>query len=130
MYNSILIQLSLKYLKSLLLYYFEFIVKNLFWSGVYLILVFIFTARKRSLEQGNFFSSVCQEFCSQGRGVCLSTCWYTTAPGANTPQDQAPPRTRHPHGTRHLPKTRHPSEKTPPGTRHPPGAVHAGRYGQ
>ena len=25
----------------------------------------IFTARKRSLGQGNIFSSVCQEFCSQ-----------------------------------------------------------------
>ena len=37
----------------------------------------IFTARKRSLGQGNIFSSVCQEFCSQG-GVCLSECWDTT----------------------------------------------------
>ena len=35
----------------------------------------IFTARKRSLGQGNIFSSVCQEFCS--RGVCLSACWDT-----------------------------------------------------
>ena len=36
---------------------------------------FLFTARKRSLGQGNIFTSVCQEFCSQGggawsRGIC------------------------------------------------------------
>ena len=29
----------------------------------------IFTARKRSLGQGNIFRSLCQEFCSQGGGV-------------------------------------------------------------
>ena len=29
----------------------------------------IFTARKRSLGQGNIFIGVCQEFCSQGGGV-------------------------------------------------------------
>ena len=29
----------------------------------------MFTARKRSLGQGNIFTSVCQEFCSQGEGV-------------------------------------------------------------
>ena len=35
----------------------------------------IFTARKRSLGQGNIFRSVCQEFCSQGGGAipaCLA----------------------------------------------------------
>ena len=31
----------------------------------------VITARKRSLEQGNIFTSVCQEFCSQG-GSLLS----------------------------------------------------------
>ena len=32
---------------------------------------FIFTARKRSLGQGNIFIGVCQEFCSRGGGgVC------------------------------------------------------------
>ena len=51
---------------------------------------YLFTARKRSLGQGNIFSSMCQEFCSQ-RGVCLSACWDTT-PGADTPQEQTPPR--------------------------------------
>ena len=44
----------------------------------------IFTAHKRSLGQGNIFSSVCQEFCSQG-GVCLSACWDTTPPGSRHP---------------------------------------------
>ena len=33
----------------------------------------IFTARKRSLEQGNIFTSVCQEFCSCG-GVGIPAC--------------------------------------------------------
>ena len=58
----------------------------------------IFTARKRSLGQGNIFSSVCQEFCPQG-GVCLSACLDTPPP-----QEQ-----------------RHPPEQTPPGA-DPPGA--------
>ena len=33
-----------------------------------------FTARKRSLGQGNIFRSVCQEFCSWGGGIpaCLA----------------------------------------------------------
>ena len=34
----------------------------------------IFTARKRSLGQGNIFSSVCQEFCSQARGGGIPAC--------------------------------------------------------
>ena len=40
-------------------------------------LIVIFTARKRSLGQGNIFTSVCQEFCSRegvpGPGGCLET---------------------------------------------------------
>ena len=32
---------------------------------------YIITARKRSLGQGNIFTSVCQEFCSQGGGCLL-----------------------------------------------------------
>ena len=48
------------------------------------------TARKRSLGQGNIFSSVCQEFRSW-EGVCLSACWDTT-----------PPLSRHPTQTRLL----------------------------
>ena len=34
--------------------------------------VLIFTARKRSLGQGNIFSSVCQEFCTRGEGMVVS----------------------------------------------------------
>ena len=76
------------------------------------------TACKRSLEQGNIFSSMCQEFCSQGWGVCLSACWDTTPPpGPGTPQ------TRHPTGPG-TPQSRHPPDQAPP------CAVHAGRYGQ
>ena len=48
----------------------------------------IFTARKRSLGQGNIFIGVCQEFCSQGRGVCSGGCllpggllWRVSATG-------------------------------------------------
>ena len=87
----------------------------------------IITARKRSLGQGNIFSSVCQEFCSRG-GVCLSTCWDTppwdqASPRADTPRDQAPPGAD-PLGPGTSPRA------NPPGTRHPPCAVHAGRYGQ
>ena len=47
--------------------------------------------------QGNIFTSVCQEFCSQGGGVCLSACWDTpprtrhTPPGADPPDQARPP---------------------------------------
>ena len=37
----------------------------------------LFTARKRSLGQGNIFIDVCQEFCSRG-GFCS---WGVSAPG-------------------------------------------------
>ena len=77
----------------------------------------IFTARKRSLGQGNIFRSVCEEFSPQGGvGVYLSACWITPSP-----RDQAPPP---------------PEPGTPtPGTRHTPGlgtprAENAGRYDQ
>ena len=55
------------------------------------------TARKRSLGQGNIFSSVWQEFCSQG--VCLCACWDTPrsihSPEADTPGSR-PPGSKHP----------------------------------
>ena len=45
-----------------------------------------FTARKRSLRQGNIFAHVCH---SVHRGVCLSACWNTTHPqGPGTPPAQ------------------------------------------
>ena len=80
----------------------------------------IFTARKRSLGQGNIFSSMCQEFCS--RGVCLSACWDTTTPPpleTGTPLEHIPLEEA-------TPPRAPPPEQTPP----PPCAVHAGRYGQ
>ena len=73
------------------------------------------------LDQGNIFTSVCQEFCPQGE----SACWDTP------PWDQAPPpRSRHPPGADtppgpDTPRTRHhPPRADPPGpdTPHPPGA--------
>ena len=54
-----------------------------------------------------------------GGGVCLSACWDTTPPGADTPQSKPP--------GADTPQSRH----TPPGAdTPPPGAEHAGRYGQ
>ena len=51
------------------------------------------TARKRSLGQGNIFTSVfsLSRILFTG-GVCLSACWDTTAPllGADTPREQTP----------------------------------------
>ena len=69
--------------------------------------IHIFTARERSLGQGNIFGRVCQELCSQGG---LPQCML----GYHTPPDQAPPKTRHPPPPSRLPQTR------PPQTRHPP----------
>ena len=60
---------------------------------------FIFTARKRSLGQGNIFGSTYQEFCLGGS---LPQCMLRyppqeqTPPRPGTPQDQAPPGNRHP----------------------------------
>ena len=65
----------------------------------------IITARKRSLGQGNIFSSVCQEFCSQG-GLPQCMLGY------------------------HHPRTRHPPKADTPWEQTTPCAVHAGRYGQ
>ena len=59
------------------------------------------------LGQGYVFTRVCDSVHGVG-GVCLSACWDSPPPGADTPPRADPPRSRHP----------------------PPGAVHAGRYGQ
>ena len=67
------------------------------------------------LGQGNIFTSVCQEFCPRGEGVCLSACWDTPPPalppGADTPPaadplGSRPPRADTPRGA-----------DTPPGSR-------------
>ena len=53
-----------------------------------------------------------------GGGVCLSACWDTTPPGADTPQRRHPPE-QTPPGSRHAPRSRHtPQEQTPPWSRH------------
>ena len=39
-------------------------------TGMHSCLSDVITACKRSLGQGNIFTSTCQEFCSQGGGVC------------------------------------------------------------
>ena len=69
----------------------------------------VFAARKRSLGQGNIFSSVCQEFCPQEGGEVSAS--VHAGISYSSPWDQATPRA------------------DPPGPG-PPGAVHAGRYGQ
>ena len=77
----------------------------------------IFTARKRSLGQGNIFRSVCQEFCSQ-RGEYL---------GKYTPRQVHPPWQVHPLGRYtplgqvHSPGRYTPLAGTRPGQVHPPG---------
>ena len=47
----------------------------------------IITARKRSLGQGNIFTSVCQEFCSQGSGGFLvpGGAWSGGSVGGSAP---------------------------------------------
>ena len=103
----------------------------------YVLLDFIFIARKRSLGQGNIFSSVCEEFCSQG-GLPQYMLGYHTLPGpGDPPPEQTPLWSRHPLGPG-TPSLR--GADTPPGPGTPPGAdplgadptcaVHAGRYGQ
>ena len=96
----------------------------------------VVTARTRSLGQGNIFRSVCQEFCPQGEGVCLSACWDTTPLQDQVPPwdhapiphlDQVPPGTRHPSPTwtGHPPDQAPPSpDQAPPWTRHPPRTRH------
>ena len=80
----------------------------------------LFTARKRSLGQGNIFTSVCQEFFSQWD---LPHCMLGYHPLARqTPLARRPPW----QGNTPL------ASQTPPPARQrdPPCAVNAGRYGQ
>ena len=117
----------------------------------------IITARKRSLGQGNIFSSVCQKFCSRGGGVPGQVhpragtppgqvhppgryaSWAGTPPGqVHSPPGCTPPRQVHPlgrwagtpPGQVHLPGQVHTPRKVhPPGQVHAPGQVHPpGRY--
>ena len=73
----------------------------------------IFTARKRSLGQGNIFIGVCQEFCSQG-GL----------PGRRTPR-QGDPRARRPPPARRPPQQGDPTpEGAPPRMATAAGGTH------
>ena len=74
---------------------------------------YLVTARKRSLGQGNIFSSVCQEFCPWGS---LPQCMLGYHPLPRRPPWQGRPPS--------------PGKKTTPGKSDPPCTVHAGRYGQ
>ena len=53
--------------------------------------IFFFTARKRSLGQGNIFSSMCQEFCPRGGGLADQAPRGPGIPLEQSPQDQIPP---------------------------------------
>ena len=91
---------------------------------------------QRSCGQGNIFAPVYHSV-HRGGGVCLSACWDTTtpgadSPGADTPLEQTPPGSRHPPWSRQTPPradtppeadTPHPKQ-TPPRSRHPPGSRH------
>ena len=58
----------------------------------------IFTARKRSLGQGNVFTPVCHSV-HGGRGVvCLIACWHTPPSRQNPPWADTPPRQTSPYG--------------------------------
>ena len=84
----------------------------------------VITARKRSLGQGNIFSSVCQEFCPQGG---LPQCMLGYHPLARRPpwQGRPPSKADHPplaRQTPHSPLARRPPGKAgPPGKAEPPG---------
>ena len=96
-------------------------------------MLFIITARKRSLGQGNIFSSVCQEFCSQEGSTWVGTPPRQVHPslGRYTPQAGTAPRQVHPPG-RYTPQAGTPTPQagsptwavTPPGQVHPPRQVH------
>ena len=87
----------------------------------------IITTCKRSLGQGNIFSSMCQEFCSQGGVPGQVPPWAgTPSPRQVHPWAGTPPPDRYPPGMYTLPLGRN----TPLGRYTPTGTVHAGRYGQ
>ena len=87
---------------------------------------YIFTARKRSLGQGNIFAPVCH---SVHQGVCLPQCMLGYIPRDQTPSNQTPPGPDTALGTGHPPGPDTPGSRHPPWEQTPP-AEHAGRYGQ
>ena len=63
------------------------------------------------------FSVACVKNSVRG-GVCLSACWNTTPPGADTPLDQTPPEKTPPRAD--TPREQTPPRSRPPGSRRPP----------
>ena len=88
----------------------------------------LFLPAATKLGQGNIFTSVCQEFCTQG-GVCLSVCW-DAPPEQTPPWEQTSPQTRHYHPHPPPPGSRHPKEHTPPVQTPPPTPDQTPAYGQ
>ena len=95
----------------------------------------IITASKRSLRQGNISSSVCQEFCPQGREYLgryppgrynplgRYTPWAGIPPARYTPQVGTTPGQVHPQvGIPLWTGTHTPQAGTPPGQVHTPGS--------
>ena len=91
-------------------------------------LYFAYLPAATKLGQGNVLTGVCDSV-HRGGGVCLSACWDTTPPGADTPLfsrhppeadmvplEQAPPLSRHAPPRADMP----PWEQTPPQSRHTP----------
>ena len=70
----------------------------------------LITTRKRSLGQGNIFSSVCQEFCSGGSTWAGTPQAGTPLLGRYTPPGRYPPGQVHPPG-RYTPWQVHPREQ-------------------
>ena len=75
------------------------------------------------LGQGNVFTGVCDSV--HRGGVCLSACWDTHPPGADTPGSRHPPRPDTPLGADMPPEQTSPPGANPPGantpgSRHPP----------
>ena len=69
----------------------------------------LITARKRSLGQGNIFSSMCQEFCPRGGGLLQCMLGYHPPWQADTP-----PASRHPSGKENPPGKADPPARRPP----------------
>ena len=87
-----------------------------YWSVKSLVCELI-TARKRSLGQGNIFSIVCQEFCSQGGSASVHA-GIPPPPTRHIPLEQTPPPDQAPPGadtpSRHPPGPGTPRADTPP----------------
>ena len=91
----------------------------MFYKRILQICIYIFTARKRSLGQGNIFSSMCQEFCSQGGSASVHA-GIPPSPPPPHPPDQAPLGADPPGpGTVPGPDTPPGPGTTAPQTRHP-----------